>query len=152
MIWKNTQIKYLIELYNAYRKAKNQDEKIKTFERIAKNRPLSDDLIGGSFYISPSYTDFNNLDTINTAYIRLLESFDCNLYWMRKYLHPKYLVKDLFFMPSALVSFLVNHQFKVFSSFLLSIFGWIATILISAYASELRVFIESIIDKLIEII
>ncbi|QGH35171.1 hypothetical protein GI584_14440 [Gracilibacillus salitolerans] len=147
-IWKNSKINYLIGLYNSYQNSKNREDKLKAFELIAKNRPLSNDLIGGMYYTSPSYKDFENEQTIHHAFIRLHEVFDQNLYMAKKYLNPKYFIKDLFFIPANVFSFLVNHELKKFSSFLFSFFTWLATVLISAYAQEIR----AIIDGLFQIL
>lgn len=147
-IWKNSKINYLINLYNDYKNAKNREDKIKAFELIAKNCPLSNDLIGGTYYISPSYKDFENEQTIQYAYIRLHEVFDQNLYMAKKYLNPKYFIKDLFFIPAKVFGFLVNHELNIFPSFLFSFFSWLATILISAYALEIRAFIDGIFQML----
>lgn len=59
-LWRNTKINYLLGLYNSYKHANGHDEKALAFEQIAKNRPLSNDLIGGLYFFSPSYDDFGN--------------------------------------------------------------------------------------------
>ncbi|AHN24376.1 MULTISPECIES: hypothetical protein [Lysinibacillus] len=146
-LWRNTKINYLLGLYNSYKHANGHDEKALAFEQIAKNRPLSNDLIGGLYFFSPSYDDFGNEEKIRDAYIRLCEAFDDNYYWAKKYLHPKYLIKDIFFLPGAILGFLFNREFNNVPSFLVSCLTWTATILISAYATELRQLIDAVIKN-----
>lgn len=148
-LWRNTRINYLIGLYNSYRQANTHDEKLNAFEQIARNRPLSNDLIGGIHYSSPSYKDFENDEKIRNAYLRLCEVYDSNYYQAKKLLHPKFLIKDIFFLPGLILSFLFNRKFKKTSSFVVSCITWLATILISAYAAELRILIDGIIKRLI---
>lgn len=146
-IFDNRKINYLSELYESYNKAIDRDEKLKSFEEIARNRSLSNDLIGGLYFDSPSYTDFGDERKIHRTYIMLIEQFDYNIYWVKKYLHPKYVIKDLLFMPAAIFSFLLNHEFNKVPSFLVSCITWIATILISAYATEIRLLIDELIKN-----
>ncbi|GGN59529.1 hypothetical protein [Oceanobacillus indicireducens] len=150
LLWKNIKIKNLLITYKEFFRADNQKERMKVFQQIAQNRPLSNDLIGGLYFYSPSYDDFSDEDKLKNTFISLMESFDNNSHWAKKYLHPKYFAKDLFILPASIFGFLLNHKFKSFSSLLLSCLTWIATILISAYANEIRLFIEELIKKIIE--
>jgi hypothetical protein len=148
-LWENSRLNYLISLYNSYKTANTHDDKTKAFELIAKNRPLSNDLIGGLYFYSPSYNDFGDDDKIRDTAIRIYETYDHNYYWAKKYLHPKYLVQDIFFLPGAILGFLFNREFNKFPSFIVSCLTWIATILISAYATEIRNLIQTIIENFI---
>lgn len=145
----NIKLNYLISLYDAYKAKETEEERLLAFELIAKNRSLSNELIGSVRFRSPSYKDFKNEEKLFNTYIKLIETFDRNSYLMKKYFNPKYAVKDIFYLPASIFSFLLNHSFKRYTTFILSIFGWIATIIISAYASEIREIIDSIIDKFI---
>lgn len=149
ILWRNTKINYLLGLYNSYLHANGHNDKASAFKHIAKNRPLSNDLIGGLYIFSPSYDDFGNEEKIRNTYIRLYEARDENYYWAKKYLHPKYLIKDIFFLPGAILGFLFNQKFNNIPSFLVSCLTWTATILISAYATELRQLIDTVIKSFI---
>ncbi|UOQ85659.1 hypothetical protein [Gracilibacillus salinarum] len=148
MIWKNSRINYLLNLYNSYKQASSREDKMQSFDAIARNKPLSDDLLGNIFRISPSYKDFEDERTIHHAFIKLHEAFNNNSYMAKKYLNPKYFIKDLFFIPANVFGFLVSYEFKKFPSFLFSCIAWLATILISAYAQEIRTFIDGIFQAL----
>lgn len=155
LLYENWQLSLLIELYDSFFKAENNEEKLIAYHKIARRKSLSNELISGGAYfvsLSPSYQDFHNIDKIKSAYFTLIETLDSNVHWMRKYLNPKYLIKDLFFLPAALFGFLIRHQFNTVPSFLLSGLGWIATALMSAYAAELRFFIDSLIQKAIALL
>lgn len=145
LILENRRIDYLIGLYESYRKAVTNEEKQLAFEEIARNKSLSNDLINSFWFNSPGYKDFNNEEKIRNTFIELIETFNHNSYWMKKYLNPKFVIKDIFYLPSSILGFLLNHQFKILSSIFISSLGWIATILISAYAAELRALIDAII-------
>ncbi|OXS75567.1 hypothetical protein B1B04_07595 [Lysinibacillus sp. KCTC 33748] len=150
LFWKNTRLNYLMGLYNSYKNASTHEAKLDAFELIARNKPLSNDLIGSVYFRSPSYKDFDDEQKIVESFFKLNEAFDRNSFWMRKYLiNPKYFIKDIFYIPAVVLGFLINHQFNKIPSLLLSSIGWVATILISAYTTEIRAFIDSIIDSVI---
>lgn len=138
----------IIVLYNSFFNASGK-EKEKFFLEIARNKPLTDDLLNTYYYSAPSYEDFSNDRKLGEIYTKLFESIDKNRYNFKKYFHPKYLISDIFYLPAGIFGFLLRHSFGRIISFLLSCLTWIATIIISAYATELRVFIDSIIDNLI---
>lgn len=150
LLWKNIQLNYLMGLYNTYKEAQTYDDKVNAFEQIARNRPLSNDLAGNYNFRFPSYKDFDVEHKIVQSFFKLNELFDKNSFWMKKYLlNPKYFIKDIFYIPVSVLGFLLNRQFNKMPSLFLSFLGWIATILISAYATELRSFIDELIQQFI---
>lgn len=60
LLWKNTRLNYLMGLYNSYKNANAHETKVDAFEQIARNRPLSNDLIGSLNFRSPTYKDFHD--------------------------------------------------------------------------------------------
>lgn len=142
----------IIDRYNSFHEATEDEDRQRKYSEIARLKPLTDDLLDTYFNGAPSYQDFYDEQKIRSFYTRLHESIDLNRYNFKKYFHPKYLVRDIFFLPAAFVGFLLRLDFGRLSSFFLSCLVWIATILISAYALELRSFIDALIIKITGII
>lgn len=140
-------ISKLLDLYKSFFNSNGKDKE-KYFTLIASKKPMSDELVNSFYYFAPSYKDFHNQELIYSFYIKLIESHDINRFNFLKYFHPKFVVQDIFFLPSKVFGFLLRHQFKVGPSFFLSCLGWIFTILISAYASEIKVVIDSLVTQI----
>ncbi len=148
----NLKIAELRKFYFSFDQSKTEDEKMKNFQEIARRKALSNELIGGGIFTespSPSYRDINDPRKIANAYYSLLEKFDSNVHWMKKYFNPKYLFEDIFFLPASFLGFLFKHSFEKVTSFFLSSIAWITTTLISIYSPEIRLLIDSWIENFI---
>lgn len=148
LFFNNYRLNYLMGLYNAYKRANTHEEKSKAFELIARNRPLSNDLVGSVYFGFPKYTDFKDEQKITESYLRLVETHDTNSFWVKKYLlNPRYFIKDIFYIPAALFEFLLNHRFTKPTSTFISVLSWIVSLLISVYKTDIKTWINTIIEK-----
>lgn len=149
LLSKIKKINTLIDLYDEYLYATGED-KNEIFFEITKNKPLTEDLLRTKYYFvsAPSYKDFHNIEKMREIYLKLHESYDYKMYSLKKSFHPKYCIKDLFFLPSRTINFLLNLNLRLPVAFFLSTISWISTILISTYTSELRELINILIKSI----
>lgn len=141
----------ILKKYDAYYEAPDS-KKEQAYLELVREKPLTDDLLGTYFSGAPSYRDFSDEGKIRQFHAMLLEFIDQNIYDFKKYFHPKYFLLDIFFFPATFFGFLLRHNFGRFISFSLSSLTWIATILISAYATELRIALDALVEKFTKII
>lgn len=140
-------INKILGLYNTFLKAPDKTKKEQAFLEIARYKHLTQDLVGWYYENAPSYGDIHNDEKLRNFYIRLSEAHDYNLYQFKKSFHPKFIIKDIFFIPSSIIGFLLSINLNIGKKFFLSCLTWFATILISAYATELRNFLNTLLNK-----
>src|SRR5699024_6468308 len=120
------------------RKLPEQDkvQREKTINYLIENRLLLNELINNMFFYAPSFNN-RDPDVIVNTYHELLESKYSNQYWIKKRLfNVKYFLKDLFFIPASVLSFLSERNYKKPFLILFSVVGWLLTFFVSVYSQE----------------
>lgn len=144
-------INNVLTFYNDLDNADSEEKRLEAFQNIVIRKALSDYLCEYPWHHKfPSYNDYRDAQLIRDSRILLLEKIHENRFLLTKYLNPKYFIKDIFYIPASIIEFLISRKFGVGSSIFFSILTWIATVLISAYAAEIKIFIDNFVFGLFE--